>query len=233
VRARAMWDERCARLRLALPGGFSSATYDVMGGSIQRAACGEVPGGRWVKLQGAGQALGFASDALYGYNLTPDGVLQASVARASRFTHEGRADVEDYPWYPVMDCGELRFNFLLTTDLNSLPRLAAELEQPPLVVQVSPAPGDWGKTGSLGSLSPQTIQLLTLKPSENGPGWVLRLQSTSSEVVTPQWTWQGQEMRLPPIQPFEVATFLVQKKSGAWSADPIRLTLLEEPYETL
>ena len=235
VRARVLWDERCARLKLAFPGHFTSAAYAVMGGSVERPSCGEVPGGRWARLRGGLLPFGFASDGLYGFNLTPAGVFQATIARASRYTHEGQAQLDEYPWYPVMDCGELRFRFLLAAGpdgLENLERLADELEQPPLAVQVSPAQGSWAPSGSLASLAPNTLQLLTLKPAENQDGWILRLQSHDPAPVTPRWTWQGQEMSLATLQPHQIATYLFRPEGGAYTAAPVHLSILEEPDET-
>jgi alpha-mannosidase len=226
VSARVLWDERCARLKLQLPGGFTSAVYDVMGGCVERGAVGEVPGGRWVQLNGPDHALGFASDALYGFNLASSGALQATVVRASRFTHEGRATVEQFPWYPVMDCGELRFQFLLTCDPQRLPRLATELEQPVLVAQALPSAGEWPAAGSWMHLEPEQAQLLALKPAEEGDGWILRVQGLPGGAVTPQLTWHGQAIAIATLQPGQIQTYRLVQSGGAWQARPV--SLLEE-----
>jgi alpha-mannosidase len=219
VRARVFWDERCARLKLVLPGRFTQAEYDVMGGSIRRGSMGEVPGGRWVRLEGSGASLGFASDALYGFNLTSEGALQASVVRATRHTADAPAQREEHPWLAVQGIGELRFSFLLTADLDALQRLAAELEQPLLVAHAVPSSGDWARSGSLMALAPESVRLLALKPAEDGDGWVLRLQSGADAVVTPRLTWMGRVLPLPPLAPRALATFRIIPSAGdAWKA---------------
>ena len=50
---------------------------------------------------------------------------------------------------PAVDAGELRFRFLITTDTPALPELAAQLEQPPVVLPAIPSPGKWPRAGSL------------------------------------------------------------------------------------
>jgi alpha-mannosidase len=228
VEARAFWDERCARLELALEGGYTQAAYDVLGGQVQRASVGEVPGGRWVHAQGPNGEIGFASDALYGFNLTPRGDLLASIARATRYAADAPAAVEDHPWRPVLDSGELRFRFLLTTDGKALPHLAAELVEPPLAMTVTPSAGDWARSGSLLSLEaePQSVRLLALKPAEDGRGWILRLHSQVKHELKVGLTWLGQAIYLPGLAPLELATYrLDQSADGGWSAE--RCTLLE------
>jgi alpha-mannosidase len=225
VEARAFWDERCARLELAFDGGYTRADYDVMGGKVTRGAVGEVPGGRWVYASGADGEIGFASDALYGFNLTPEGVLLATVARATRYAADAPAGPEEFPWRPVLDSGELRFRFLLNTDAQALPRLAAELAEPPLAMPVTPASGDWARSGSLLSLQPETVRLLALKPAEDGQGWIVRLHSQEEQTVTASLMWLGQHVDLPELTSLELATFRLEQKDGDWEA--VRCGLLE------
>jgi alpha-mannosidase len=222
ISARVLWDERCARLKLCLPGGFQTAEYDVLGGSITRGALGEVPGGRWVRLKREERELGFASDALYGFNLTPEGSLQASIARATRYSADGPANVDEYPWQPVLDTGELRFRCLITTGMAHLAQMAAELEQPPLVAHVTPSAGDWEKTGSLLRLEPESLRVLAIKPAEEGEGWVLRVQSSAEEAVRPKLNWLGQEMELAPVPPMKIATYRISREDGKrWVAQEV------------
>ena len=75
VAARVLWDERAARLKLVMPGA-DRAEFEVPGGTVERGPCGEVPGGRWVRADGRRGRFGFASDALYCFDLkkTPCGL---------------------------------------------------------------------------------------------------------------------------------------------------------------
>lgn len=224
ISTRVFWDERCARLKLALPGGFSQAEYDVMGGTVRRGSVGEVPGGRWVKLDRAGDSLGFASDALYNFNLTPEGVLQATIVRATRYAADLPAKGEEHPWRPVLDVGELRFRFLLTSDTTVLERLSAELEQPPLAMHVIPSPGPGAKTGGFMKLSPESVRVLAIKPAEDRKGWILRLQSFAGAPVVPEIQWMGQALTLGHLQPRALATYRFQREPGGkWQPTPVDL----------
>lgn len=142
VAARVLWNERSARLKLAFAGLTSGkAEFDIPGGTITRGPAGEVPGGRWVRVG----KFGFASDALYNFDTKP-GVFRATVCRAARFA---AAEETPEPWKATMDQGELKFRFLVTPAARELPRLAKELEQPPIAQTVPAKPGKLPRTGSL------------------------------------------------------------------------------------
>ncbi len=166
--ARVLWNERSCRLKILFPVG-NEAEFDVPGGIARRGICGEVPGGRWVKTLGKQVSFGLATNALYGFSCEKEG-LTATVVRASRYANDVKTAAHEELWRPVVDAGELTFQFLITTDTASLPRLAQNLEQPPLVQIVPPSPGDLPVTGSLFSLSSSNAQLIALKPAENGRG---------------------------------------------------------------
>jgi alpha-mannosidase len=164
-----------------LPAGLTE--FEIPGGTIRRGPAGEVPGGRWVRT---GQ-FGFASDALYNFDTRP-GKLGATIVRGARFA-AGTEHPE--PWRPTMDQGELKFRFLVTPTAGQLPRLARELEQPPIVQTVPAKPGRLPRAGSVLEL-PASLRLLALKPAEDGRGWILRVQGQGDHCV-----WLGRRLRLP------------------------------------
>ncbi|MBN2452271.1 MAG: glycoside hydrolase family 38 [Lentisphaeria bacterium] len=218
--ARLFLDERSARLKLCLPAGGTEAEFEVPGGVVRRGPAGEVPGGRWVRLRTPRGLFGFASNALYGFDLK-DGVLRASMARASRYANDVRTPPEGDPWRPVVDTGELTFRFLLAAGREAgreLPRLARELELPPVTACVAPSPGNLPRTGSLGGVRPESLQLLALKPAEDGRGWVLRLQETAGRTATATLTWLGQVLRLGPVPARAIATWRLVQEGGVWRA---------------
>ena len=140
VAARVLWDEQAARLKLVMPGG-DRAEFEVPGGTVKRNPCGEAPGGRWVRVDGR-----HGASALPATPCTPSTSEQAPCGLRSRGPAgmpAARPSPESAePWRPTVDKGELQFRFLLTRDIRSLPRLAAELEQPPatLLCASHPAP---------------------------------------------------------------------------------------------
>jgi alpha-mannosidase len=220
VSARVLWNERSARLKMVFPVGAGSATFDVPGGAVTRfAPTGEVPGGRWVQ---AG-SFGFASDALYNFELSGDGALRATVCRASRYAAERPEGPEASPWNPAVDAGELRFRFTLAP-AGPIARLARELEMPPLVQMVAPSPGELPRSGSIATLSPESVRLLALKPAEDGNGTILRVQNTGDGSADASLTWQGQSIMLGPADPGRIATFrLTRADDGEWMAKPVDL----------
>jgi alpha-mannosidase len=154
--ARLLWNERGKRLKLSLPCGAAAAYCAVPGAVVHRAsALGEVPFSPWATaLDRTGRpVLGFASDALYGLDMKR-GALRPSVVRASGYAWTPRDARQMEPWRPATDIGEHRFRFLLAPGDADMPRLAAELEQPPVVqlAHVS-APGPLGRSGTLATVS--------------------------------------------------------------------------------
>jgi alpha-mannosidase len=227
VAARVFWNERSARLKLVLPCG-EQAEFDVPGGSVQRGPNGEVPGGRWVRVDGSHGSLGFASDALYNFDCK-DGCLRATVVRATRYATDAVMSADDEPWRPAVDGGELRFRFVLAAGDDNLPRLARELEEPPLAQIVAASPGVLPRSGSLASLAPESLHLLALKPAEDGNGWILRVRETAGLLVQPQLNWLGEPLALKSVPPHTIASWRIYRgELGNWAAEATNITELPD-----
>ncbi len=222
VAARLFWNERAARLKLVLPAG-DQAEFEVPGGSVTRGPLGEVPGGRWVRIHGAGQTVGFASDALYGYDCK-DGALRATVARAGGYATDVKLGPNDETWRPAVDTGELRFRFLLAPGGERLPVLARELEEPPITLLVPARTGDWPRCGSLAALAPDSLRVLALKPAEDGNGWILRVQETAGRDTTPEFAWMGEALALDPVPANRIATWRLAAGATGWTATATNVT---------
>jgi alpha-mannosidase len=216
VAARILWNERAARLKMVFPVGANSAEFDVPGGAVTRhAPTGEVPGGRWVR---AG-SFGFASDALYDFELSGDGSFRATICRASRYAAEQPEGPEAAPWNPAVDAGELRFRFTLAP-ADQIARRAQELELPPVAVLVPPSPGDLARTGSLATITPESMCLLALKPAEDSNGTILRAQNMSDAPAEPMLTWQNKPIRLGLVGAGHIATWrITHDEIGSWVAE--------------
>lgn len=184
LRVRAFLDDRGARLKLALPAG-GAAEYAVPGGTVRREPCGEVPGGRWVRAGAGESAAGFASDALYGFDTTAE-EFRATIARTSRYGSDVKRAPHEQPWQSCADLGEHCFRALLTPDLESLPRLADALEEPPVVLTVPAqkpvAAPTFAPAGSLLHLGHDDLRLLSLTTKENGMV-ELRLQNAAGYAI--------------------------------------------------
>jgi alpha-mannosidase len=216
VEARLLWNERSARLKLVMPCGAQQAEFEVPGGRVTRGPLGEVPGGRWVRALGKqGPALGFASDALYNFDLK-DGALRATVVRATRYSCDRLVTADQEPWTPATDAGELRFRFLLAPGDERLPQMARELEEAP----VPAAQGGLPRTGSLMRLQPASLRVLALAPAEDGNGVILAAQASDGRAATPKLTWMGQAVPLSRIEAGRIAAWRLSKQGEAWVAAP-------------
>lgn len=224
VSARVFWNDRYRRLKLVMPAG-DEAEFEVPGGTVKRGPLGEVPGGRWVRVKGSKGSFGFASDAIYGFDCK-NGELRASVVRSTGHTKQKWRDVQDLAWRPQADMGEHRFRFILTAGNRNLPQLAKQLEEPPVVQTVLPSPGDLPRSGSVMELKPANLQLLALKPAEDGNGVVLRVQETGGRAAIPVLTWLGQQVRLDKVGSRRIATWRMTPGKKGWRA--VRTNILEE-----
>jgi alpha-mannosidase len=180
---------------------------------------GEVPGGKWVRISRDNSVIGFASDALYNFDCS-DGAFRATICRASRYADDVNTPSDHEPWRPAVDAGELRFNFLLTHDVGRLPMLARELEQPPVAVLVPPHEGKLGRSGSLASLEPPSLQVLALKRAEDGKGLILRVQETRGVGTKPKLKLMGKSVALPKVGAWKIATFRLRSSAArGWKVE--------------
>ncbi|AHF90522.1 glycoside hydrolase family 38 [Opitutaceae bacterium TAV5] len=227
LRARAFLADRGVRMKLVIPatGANGEAEFAVPGGTVRRAPCGEVPGGRWVRagVEGTPSAVGFASNALYGFDTTQD-ELRATIARTSRYGSDVNRAPSERPWQPCADLGEHVFRALLTPDLAALPRLADELEEPPVILTVpSHSPVQGSRLPSHGfflEIDNPALRLLALTSTDSttlihsssnsvAPTLELRLQNTSDlpiPTATVRFLNQQTLLNLGSIAPGEITT---------------------------
>ena len=203
VSARVHFDERSARLRLIFPVS-GSAEFDVPAARVTRKPFGELPGCRWVRL--ADKSFGFASDALYSFNLD-DRKFQVTVARATRYAANVSRPAKADPWLPATDVGEHKFRFVIAPGNDDLFRLSRELERPVTVQLVAAKPGKLPSQGSLLELQPDTLDPLALKPATDGNGCILRLQETTGKTVRPKLMLLGKKLTLPPVKAHQIASY--------------------------
>ena len=225
VSARVLLDDRSARIKLVFPAG-DQVDYEVPGSVVHRGPNGEVPGARWARVHGKNGGMGFASDALYNFD-SEKGEFRATVVRASRYANDVKTDEAAELWRPAVDCGELKFRFLVTSPTADLPRLASVLEQPPVVLFVPPREGKLKRTGSLLELSPGPVRLLALKRAEDGKGFILRAQALPGKAVKVTALWLGTKIVLGPLKGGEIGTWKIQSASNAWKALKVTATELQ------
>jgi len=228
VSARLLWNERKARLKLVMPIGAGEAEYDVPGATVRRPPCGEVPGGRWVRVFGTAGPFGFASDSLYGFDCT-QGDFRATITRATSYAYmagtEGRRMDPVPDWRPALDCGEMKFRFLINPGDAQLPGLAQWLNQPVVSVVTPAKPGTLPRSGSFASLSPASLQMLALKRAEDGNGLIVRVRETTGQDASATLTWLNQTLDLGPVTANSIASWRLQSAPDGWTAQ--RTSIIE------
>jgi alpha-mannosidase len=222
ISARVLFDDRSARLKLVFPAG-DQVDYEVPGSVVRRGPSGEVPGARWARVHGMNAGMGFASDALYNFD-SLNGEFRATVARATRYANDAQTPATAELWRPAVDCGELKFRFLITDAKADLPCLAAELEQPPVVLMVPPSKGQRKRTGSLLELFPTTARLLALKRAEDGRSFILRAQAPLGKPANFSACWLGQKIALGTLKGSQIGTWKFHLSKGKWIATQVGIT---------
>ena len=206
VRVRALLADRNARLKMIVPaiGADGRAEYAVPGGHIVRNACGEVPGGRWVRAGAGDDAVGFASDALYNFETTKD-ELRATIARSARYASDVRREAAERPWQHCSDQCEHVFRVVLTSRIHDLPRLADLLADPITVLPVpantpaNPLPPE----GSLATIAAPQLRLLACIPEEDGVS--LQLQNASEVPLSgATFVWNGKTIKAGDFLPSQI-----------------------------
>jgi len=103
-----------------------------------------------------------------------------------------------------MDCGELKFEFLLTPGESDLERLAQDLISPPIVLTTSAHEGVLPDEGSLGRIEPAHLSLLAMQRSDDG-GLAVRIQNRTPAKVS-FFHFCGEKHSLGSLQPWEIRT---------------------------
>lgn len=221
VSVRVFWNERSARLKLVFPVG-DQVTFQVPGGEVTRDPAGEVPGGRWLKIKSP-NPFGLASNYLYGFD-AKDGNLRASVIRASRYAHDYEVGRDETPWIPAVDAGEIRFQFLLTANLDHLQKLSTLLEQPVLVQMVAAKKGPRPRQGGFAELSQNAWELLTLRRASDGRALLLTVQSHGTRTLQGKLHWLGSKLDLGSLAPGKIGHWrLIPQTSHRWKIERVFL----------
>jgi alpha-mannosidase len=194
-----------------------------------------VPGGRWIRGGAGFQAVGFATDSLYGFDTT-ETELRATIVRTSRFSSDVRRAAEERPWQPCADMGGHRFRAVLCAgqDARELERAAALLDEPVIVQTVpgartAPACGcDMpSPRGSVFHLRQKELRLLSMRA--RSPGMIeLRLQNFSEkEIAGVDAEWLGSPLKLGDMGAYEIITWRLERSpdAGCWSAARFEMTI--------
>ncbi len=203
------WRDRRTLVKAVFPiaARASEAAYETMFGAVQRPthantdadlARYEVPGHRWADLAEPGFGVSLLSDARYGFSVFGD-QMALSLVRGSMSPD------------PVADVGEHRFAYALyphAGDWRAAGTVAeaASFNRP--VIWTAGAPAAVLQS-ALVSAEPAAVVIDTVKPAEDGDGWIVRLyESTGGRCearltfgvpVTEAWLSNTLEDRLAPL----------------------------------
>jgi alpha-mannosidase len=193
------WRERQKLLKLRFPLNlnYTTATYEIPYGSIQRPANGEEePGQGWVDLTGVGRnngsrlGMSLLNDGKYSFDLK-EHEINLTVLRSPIYAHHAPYEPQADRDYSYIDQGVQRFTYILLPhagsweDAGTVQR-AAELNSP-LIAQVesfhslNPAgrPGPLPQQDSYLSVDSSNIVVTAIKRAEDGDGTIVRCFETS------------------------------------------------------
>ncbi|MBE3040356.1 MAG: alpha-mannosidase [Chloroflexi bacterium] len=187
------WHEQFKLLKLRFPLNLEQAvvTYEIPYGSIVRPADGdEQPGQSWLDVSGVVAG----STRSYGVSLLNDGKysfdvqgsdLGMTILRSPIYAFHFPAQPHPDRSYTYMDQGIQHFTYRLLPHAGDwrtgeVPRRAAELNQPPLVLASTFHPqGTLPPSSSFMSVEPGNILLTVLKQAEDGDDLILRAYETA------------------------------------------------------
>ena len=104
--------------------------------------------------------------------------------------------------------------------------MAQALEQPPVAIITSPGKGRLPSAGSLGSISPSSLQVIALKKADNGKGLILRVQETAGKTQRGTFTFMGNTTDLGIVRAKTIVSWRLSKKPSGWKA--VRTNIIEE-----
>ena len=239
VRLAIRWNEPRELLRLVVPTSLKNSTVWVgePGGTARRRQDGwEKPAAEWLAIEGShdGQShsLGLVGDRPLSY-CAEKGTLGIALVRSSFYAHHEPGDPAPREENPYLDLGEQEIRLWLTAAKGrhsrlQLHRMASEIESPAERVVDHGHPGELPPHQSLLEVSPPSVAVMALKPSESGRGMVLRIQETTGKNTTASIRsplsnipdWKGK------LGPHQILTLEFPLRSSA--GESRRLNLLEK-----
>lgn len=223
------WNEAHKLLKVAFPVQVvaNKAVYEIPYGTIERSvhrntsweqAQFEVCGHRFTDLSEHGYGVSLLNDCKYGYDIQ-ESTIRLSLLRAPKWP-----DI-------TADLGEHRFTYSLYPHQGSWQgagtiRKAAELNTD---IQVSKAAlhsssGILPPVNSLLPFQSQHVILDTLKPAEDGTGWIVRLYESAGGCEQASLTWPGKLSEVFESDALEKETTVLSHHEGT-------IELNFRPYE--
>jgi alpha-mannosidase len=211
------WHERLKLLKLRYPTSIESAcaTYEVPYGHLERESGGhEEPGQSWVDVSGDGSGLTVINDGKSGYDVQ-GADLGISAVRSPVWAWHDPRELERGGDFEYMDQGRQRFRVRLVPHAGDwrqaeVPRLAAELNQPPHVMFESFHPGPLPARRSFANDGGGSFVVTVVKGAEDGDGYVLRGYETAGQKSAVSITLFDRTFSLD-VEAHEIATIRVPR----------------------
>ncbi len=226
------WREHFKLLKLRFPLNldFTTATYEIPYGHIERPANGEEEAGqRWIDVGGVGRGNGkllgmsILNNGKYSFDVK-DYDVGITVLRSPIYAHHAPYQPQPQGRYTFIDQGIQRFTYSLLPHTGSwrtagTVRRAAELNQPLMVQAESCHPGPLPQTASYLSIDAENVDITVVKRAEDGDDLILRCfetagRTTHSTIRLPAWARTIET----DFHPNELKTFRVPRNEG----EPVR-----------
>jgi alpha-mannosidase len=215
VRVTIDWHEQLKLLKLRYDAGADAAvaTYETPYGHLERNTDGhEEPGQSWVSVGG----LAVVNDAKYGYDVQ-GGSIGISAVRSPVWTWHEPRELEAGGDFEYMDQGRQSFCVRLVPHAGSwadadVPRLAAELNQPPVPLIETSHDGPLPQAQSFADDGGGTVLVTVVKRAEDGDAWVVRAVETAGRETDARIRVFDEELSAH-FGPNEIKTFVGRKET--------------------
>jgi alpha-mannosidase len=232
VRVTLDWREPLKLLKLRYPTSVQAerATFEIPYAHLERETTGnEEPGQAWVDVSAHGRRLAVINDAKYGYDVR-GGDIGISAVRSPVWAWHDPRELEEGGDFEYMDQGRQTFLVRLVPHAGDwraagVPRLAAELNQPPFALIETFHDGPLPQRRSFASDGGGDVVVTVLKRAEDGDALVVRAYESAGRAT-------HATIDLPVVErtieaafgAHEIKTFVVPRDPAA---PPIETDLLE------
>jgi alpha-mannosidase len=231
ISMRVNWNETRRMLKLSLPTTLDNGRVitEVTYGAEEVISDGtEQIGQRWLLLQSDDYALGLTNTGQYGFDVR-EGNVRLSILRSPSYCHWGSFQLSRDRTYSFMDMGEHDILLgIVFGNRNSAAcetiRYANQLNVPIVSFPFFSANSGIVKIGSFIAISPETVVLSALKKSEDGNGYIVRIQeSVGSATVAEMSVHGGKQVERLHFGPYEVKSLRLTQKAEAIHIEEVDL----------
>jgi alpha-mannosidase len=214
VRVTLDWHEQLKLLKLRYPARGDTAVFETPYGHLERPASGdEEPGQSWVSMGG----LAVLNDAKYGYDVR-GGEIGISAVRSPVWAWHDPRELEEGGDFEYMDQGRQTFVVRLVPHdgdwrAAGVPRLAAELNQPPFALIESYHDGPLPQRASHASDGGGDAVVTVVKLAEDGGAWIVRAVETAGRAGSARLELFGRTIDAD-FGAHEIKTLLVPRDGG-------------------